>query len=176
MSTRSRRRRLVRPALLVLAFVLVGAGLGVLWAQVVWSPPQGRISAGTWYPLGERALSAQTGGTSTYVALAALGGLVLGGVSAWAASRAELLVLAAVVVGGALAAWLMWQVGTALGPPDPDSVSAADGTRLPGALTVAGVSPFLTLPTVALGVLTVALLVWPSSGLDRSARVGNRSA
>ena len=176
MSAGSPRHRLVRPALVVLAFVVVGIGLGVLWAQVVWSPPQGRISAGTWYPVGEQALSAETGGTSSYVALAALGGLVLGLVSAWAATRAELLVLAAVVVGGTLAAWLMWQVGTALGPPDPDTLAAADGTRLPGALTVAGASPFLTLPTVALGVLTVALLALPSAGLDRSAPLGNRSA
>ena len=152
------------------ASVVVGVVLGVVWAELVWSPPLGRVTNGTWYPAGEQALSAQTGGTASYVLLAAVGGLVLGLVAAVAATRAELLVLGAVVVGGALAAYLMWQVGVLLGPPDPSGLAegAADGTRLPGRLAVVGRSPFLTLPTVALAVLTVTLLVWPSAGLDRS--------
>ena len=163
------RRRLRRPTLVLAAFVVSGVVLGVLWAEVVWTPPQGRVTDGAWYPAGEQALSAQTGGTASYVLLAAAGGLVLGLLSAWAATRAELLVLGAVVVGGALAAYLMWQVGVLLGPPDPASLaaSATNGTRLPGSLAVAGASPFLTLPTIALAVLAVALLVWPSAGLDR---------
>lgn len=159
-----------RPLGVLAAFGLVGAGLGALWSEVVWSAPVGVVQQGRWFPLDERALAMQTGGTSTYVAIAAVGGLVLGVLAGLVAARAELLVLGAVVLGSAVAAYLMWQVGTLLGPPDPVGAArgAVDGTRLPGELTVEGSTPFLSLPVAALTGLAAVFLSAPGAGHRKS--------
>lgn len=166
----SRRALLLRGLALLLSFPAAGVLLGLLWVDVVWSPGEGQVSSGAWYPLDERALSMQTDGTSSYVLVAAIGGLVLGLLVALLSTRAELVGLAVVVVGGALAAYVMWAVGTGMGPADPMSLAkdAQDGTRLPSALTVQGASPFLVLPVVALGVLAITFFLSPEAGRAKS--------
>ncbi|WP_411283002.1 hypothetical protein [Lapillicoccus sp.] len=160
-----------RPLAVLVGLVLAGALLGVLWSELVWTPPPGTVQGGQWFPLDERALSQQTGGTSSYVLVAAAGGLVLGVLAAMAGTRRELVTLAAVLVGGALAAYVMWQVGTWLGPADPAAVAAGepDGTSVPGALVVEGATPFLALPTAALAGLAAVFFLSPAAGRSESA-------
>lgn len=160
------RTTVTRVAGVLVGFVVAGALLGVLWAEVVWTPATGRVVQGRWVPTDEESLAMLTGGTSTYVAVAAVGALVLGLAAALLAARVELGVLVAVLVGSVAAALLMWWVGTALGPPDPATAarSAEEGARLPGPLTVSGVSPFLVWPGVALTALTVVFLASPEAG------------
>ncbi len=163
-------RSLVRAVGVVLVFAVVGVLLGVLWVEVVWSPALGQVSKGTWYPFDERSLSRETAGTSSYVLVAGIGGLVLGLLAAAVSARAELVVLAAVVVGGAVAACLMWWVGTTLGPADPATLAASvrEGTELPGDLSVDGLSPFLVLPTTALAALATVWFLSPEAGRGKS--------
>lgn len=155
--------RLLRPVAVLVAFVLAGVLLGVVWVELAWTAPQGEVAGGTWYPADERSLSRETAGTSTYVVLALVGGLLLGLLAALVAAGRELLVLGAVVLGSAAAAGLMWWVGTALGPPDPTTIApqVPDGTTLPGDLSVSGLSPFLTLPTAALTALVAVFVASP---------------
>jgi len=160
----------LRPVGVLVAFVVLGAGLGALWSEVVWSAPPGVVDQGRWFPLDEQALAMQTGGTSTYVAIAAIGGLVLGILAAVVGTRAELLTLGAVLVGSVAAAYVMWQVGTLLGPPDPAVLArqAADGAPLPGELTVVGTTPFLALPVTALAGLAAVFFLSPDAGHRKS--------
>ncbi len=160
-----------RPLAVLVGLLLAGALLGVVWAQLVWTPPPGTVQGGQWFPLDERALSLQTGGTSSYVLVAAAGGLVLGVLAALVGTRRELATLAAVAIGGALAAYVMWQVGTWLGPDDPVAVAAEkpDGSSVPGALVVEGATPFLVLPTAALAGLAAVFFLSPAAGRGESA-------
>ena len=61
------------------------------------------------------------------------------------------------VVGSALATWLMLQVGAALGPADPRELakSAKEGTHLPAELAVSRRSPWIAFPAGALIGLTL---------------------
>jgi len=148
----------VLEVLAVLAlFAALGAGCGWLWYQV-WDPPMGKAYDGVWFVDGEADLRRVFDGTAWYVACAAGGGLVGGALAALFGRRSPLVTLAAVVVGSALAAWLMLRVGLQLSPADPETLAktAADGTELPGRLTLdGGRSPYLAWPLGSL----IALMV-----------------
>jgi hypothetical protein len=141
----------------VALFATLGAGCGWLWFQV-WDPPMGTVVGGRWYVGGEEALGRVFDGTAWYVVVGA-GGAVVGGVVASVfARRAPVVTLAAVVVGSALAAWLMLRVGLELSAADPETLAktAADRTELPGRLTLeGGRSPYLIWPICSL----IALMV-----------------
>ena len=158
----------LRPLAVLVGLAVAGALLGVVWSELVWTPPPGTVQDAQWFPLDERALSLQTRGTSSYVLVAGVGGLLLGALAALAGTRQELLTLVAVAVGAALAAFVMWQTGTWLGPEDPVAVAAGapDGASVPGALTVVGATPFLTLPAAALAGLAAVFFLSPDAGRD----------
>lgn len=145
-------------ALVVVGAALVGAVCGVLWEQW-WTPPTGLVRDQVWYADvdGVRQLFS---GTGLYVVVGLAGGVLLGAVSAWFFDRVELVTLAAVAVGSVLAAWLMFEVGTALAPPDPAAAAATaqDGTQLPGTLEVEGSGAFLAFPAGALTGVTVVFI------------------
>lgn len=141
-------------------FALLGAAAGWLWF-VLWDSPPGVVADGRWFPdpymPGQQAVF---DAIALYV-LVAIGAGVLGGVvCALLLDRAELVTLAAVVVGSGLAGWLMALVGAGLGPDDPEALArtAADGTVLSGALAVHGVTPYLALPFGALVAVLVMFL------------------
>lgn len=145
------RRLVVQLALVVLVLALAGALAGVVW-EWIWSPTIGVVVDHQWTAGDALGLQHQFSGTGWYVVVAAVAGLVAGIAVTLLTDRIPLLTLAGVVVGSVLAAWLMLQVGTALGPPDPATAarSAADGTRLPDHLAVSGRSPFIAFPVGAL--------------------------
>ena len=122
-------------------FAGVGAAAGWLW-YTLWDAPSGVVAGGAWYT-GEAGLRDDFQGVGWYVTIAVVAGLVLGMLTAWLFDRSELVTLAAVVVGSALAAYLMLRVGTHLSPADPHELAktAQDGDKLKGALRVRSWAP-----------------------------------
>jgi hypothetical protein len=163
MTTAITRRLALQLVLVVAALAAVGALAGVVW-QWVWTPTVGVAMGHHWTAGDAIGLQHEFSGTGWYVVVGAVAGLVAGVAVALLVDRVPLLTLAAVVVGSALAAWLMMVVGTALGPADQDVVAraAADGTRIPMQLTVTGRSPWIALPSGALlGLLLVFIGLSP---------------
>jgi hypothetical protein len=158
--------------------------VGYGWYRL-WDSPPGVAFEGEWYPVptdeGYRSIF---GATATYVLLGAVAGLVLGILAALLARTSELVTLAAVVVGTAVAAWLSYRLGTSLGPPDPAAIAktAQDFEEIPGNLAITGHSPFVAWTFGGLlGVTSTYLL---TSGMAESRRrerqdpawlTGNRS-
>lgn len=157
----------VQAAAVVVLCALVGAGSGWLWFTV-WDPQVGVVLDGVWY-LDEQGLRGDFAATGWFVVIGAVAGVVLGLVSALSLSRSELVTLGALIVGTALATYLMWQVGVHLGPDDPRELAktAQDGDRLPAAMEVSGRSPFLVLPGAALAALAVTYVTVPRRVRDR---------
>lgn len=151
----------------VVAYAVVAALAGWLW-EWWWTPPAGLVYEGAWGLEGAQ-LSRDFDGTGRYVLLAFCAGLVLAAILALTLSHHELAVLAGVLVGSCLAAYLMATVGHALGPADPAALAedAADLSRLPGELRLRGRSPWLAFP---LGSLTGVLAVWLGFTRPRSRR------
>jgi hypothetical protein len=145
------RRWAAQLGLVVAVCAVAGALAGVVW-QWVWTPTMGVVADHEWHAVDATGLQHEFSGTGWFVVVAAVAGLVAGIVAALFFDRVPLLTLAALVVGSAVATWLMVLVGTALGPSDPDSLArtAADGTKLPIQLTVSGHSPWIAFPTGAL--------------------------
>ena len=158
---------LVQAAAVVVLCALVGAGCGWLWFTV-WDPQVGVVLDGVWY-LDERGLRGDFAATGWFVVIGAVAGVVLGLVCALFLSRSELVTLGALIVGTALATYLMWQVGVHLGPDDPRELAEAaqDGDRLPAAIEVSGRSPFLVLPGAALAALALVYATVPRRGRTR---------
>lgn len=166
--TRADLGRMLRQLLVVLA-VTVGAGAvaGLVW-EWLWTPPVGVVQHHRWV-LDEAALRGDFSGTGTYIAVAAVVGVLVGALVALVFDRAELLTLVALVVGSVVAGWLMYRVGLAVGPPDPRELArtAEQGAHLPGQLKVHGRSPFVAFPSGALVGMVVVFL-----GLSRRRPTG----
>lgn len=131
MSASTRTRTVV---LLLVAGVVLGAVAGALW-EWWWTPPEGMAYAGQWY-LNPPGPDVAFGGTALYVAVAIPFGLVLGGLAALV-GRDVLAVTLATLVASTVAAGVMFAVGHALGPADPDAVSvdSADYAAVPSDLS-----------------------------------------
>ena len=164
------RRPAIDAALVLLGFALVAAALGWLWWEL-WGPAAtGKVYAVNnpdpskiWLPdpyeAGERKDFTDI---AIFVLLSGAGGLILGALAAGFVKRKPLFTLAAVVVGSALAAYVMYTVGTSLSAPDPDklALTSPEGKVLPGSIRFPGFSPFLVWPTAALiGSLATNVLV-----------------
>ena len=126
--------RLLRRVLSVLAlFVVGGAAGGVLWERL-WDAPTGLAYQGRWYlePAGP---DFSFEGIALFVLIAFPLGLVLA-VLAGLWRGHETVTVVAVLVSAGIAAAVMYGVGTALGPPDPQALAAGrpDYTPLPGDL------------------------------------------
>ncbi|NPC95367.1 hypothetical protein [Nocardioides sp. zg-DK7169] len=148
--------------------LLLGTGVvaGWIW-EAVWEAPTGVVQDGRWFPVpGESGLRADFSGTATYVLVGVAAGLVVGTVVALVTRGAELLTLAAVVVGSGLGGVVMARVGAALGPSDPREAASGldDGARLLGNLEVSGLSPYGALPFGALLALMVVFLLTAGKG------------
>lgn len=161
--------------MIIVGFVLVAAVAGVMW-EAWWTPPVGLALRGTWVliPSGPDLAFA---GAARYAVVAAPLGFVLGLCCGLLRGR-EAWTLAAVIVGSVAAAFVMFAVGHALGPPDPYVLSAAeeDFTEVPGHLVLSSEpdqpvwwsTAMLAFPGGALSALAMVLLVGtaPSSTTD----------
>ncbi len=168
----SRRASVVQGGVILALFMVTGLVGGWVWWKL-WSPaPAGAVFEKQWYPAATDGLMAEFAGTGWYVVVAIAGGLLLGLVSGMLLDRDEVVTLIAVVVGSAIAAWLMLKVGLHLSPPDPQPIAetAKNGTELPGVLELSGAvnlpgrafdeevrSPMLAFPIGALAGLAIAL-------------------
>lgn len=154
-----RLRSVLRQAGIVLLLcAAVGALAGVVW-QWLWTPPVGVAVNGDWI-LDVGGLTSDFSGTGWYVVVGSIAGLLTGAAAGLLFDHDELVTLGAVLVGSVLAAWVMKEVGVALGPPDPLGVAKAadDYTKIPGSLQVVGRSPWAAFPAGALVGLAVTLL------------------
>ncbi|MGH3336673.1 MAG: hypothetical protein ACRDOZ_12690 [Nocardioides sp.] len=144
--------------IVVAVFAVVGVLAGVVW-EWLWTPSTGVVVDHEWL-LGLAGLRAEFSATGVYVVVASIAGLLVGNLCGLFLDRAELVTLVAVLVGAALAGWVMVQVGQALGPPDPRSLAetARNGTRLPSDLRIVGTSPYVAFPAGATLGLAVVLL------------------
>lgn len=132
-SSGSGGRVLPRILMIVAAFVVGGAAGGVLWERL-WDAPTGVIFEGRWYlePAGP---DFSFEAIALYVMIAFPLGLVLA-VLAGLWRGHETATLVTVLVAASVAAVVMYAVGSALGPPDPQALAAGqpDYTPLPGDL------------------------------------------
>ncbi len=142
----SRRRLAIEVAAILVLSALAGVLAGFLWEKL-WTPPVGIAFQGKWGLDGE-GLSHDFAGTGLYALVAMLAGLLLGAILARVFDSDEVVTLFTVVVGAALAAALMWLVGTTLGPPDPRILarSAVDLEPLLSDLRVQGWGAFAAFP------------------------------
>ena len=133
---------------MLLLFGVGGLLCGGLW-RWLWTPPRGTVASGVWFPTPEGSDFAATG---LYVLVGLGAGLLLGMLIALVTDRRELLTLGLVVAGSLLAGWVMLRVGELGMPADPSRLAprAADGTRLPGTLTITGWIPLAAFPIGAL--------------------------
>lgn len=178
------RGTLIENAAVLLAFALAGLVAGWVWQR--WATPAtGVVLEGTWR-LGVRiegdylvsdgtSYGRAFGVIGTYVVVCAVGGLVLGIVTALVCRRSELVTLAAVAAGSALAAFLCYRIGLSQGPPDPTVAArtADDATMLSGSLAIEQLSPFVAWPLAALLALAVTYLftTGASAGASEARRI-----
>jgi hypothetical protein len=167
----------LRTALLVvLAYVLLGAVAGVVW-ETIWTPPGQVIARHEVFYDSYASLRRVFTGTGLYVVVSAAASGLLALTVTLLTRRRELLVLVLVVVGSALAAAVMWKIGTSLAPADPATLAAHTTKRTPvsGELTVEGKSPFLVWPMTSLLVLSLVFFAWPGHYLARDVRAASTS-
>lgn len=160
------RVALVQAVVIVLVFAAVGALCGLLW-EAVWSPAPGAVLKHEWYPISWYAWQETIFAASAwYVVIGTVAGLVLGALGAWRLDGAELVTLAAVIVGGLVGALLMRTVGLHRGPGDPQvaAQTARDGARLPSELHAPSRWLLLAFPGGALASLGVLYLTVTKRG------------
>lgn len=153
----------------LVVFAAVAAGLGWCWEQW-WQPSIGTVFRREWFPVDAEGrydlagLRNEFAGTAQYVVLALSGGLVLGGLSSVLLAGRELVALVAVLAASVLAAVVMWQVGTALGPPDPQvlALEAGRGATLPSDLSLDSLGALLAWPLASMLGMGSAYLVLPT--------------
>lgn len=134
------RSLLLRVAAVLGLFLVAGAAAGALWERL-WDAPTGLTYQGDWYlePAGP---DSSFQAIALFVVIALPLGLVLAVVAGiW--SDHELATVVTVLVAAVLAAFVMYAVGTALGPPDPQTLAAGkpDYTALPGGLGLTAPDP-----------------------------------
>lgn len=157
---RDLRVALLQAGAIVVVFAVVGVICGFIW-EAAWSPAQGEVVKHVWYPVSwDRAQPTYFAGTGWYVVIGTVAGAIVGALAAWLCDRAELVTLAAVIVGGLLAAYLMRVIGLHRGPGDPQRIAktAADGTKLPSQLTLTNWWMLMAVPGGALATLSVVFL------------------
>jgi hypothetical protein len=161
------RRAVLDFIVVVVAFAAAGSFCGLVW-ESLWPSPEGIVFEHQWY-LQPDSLPLDFSATGLYVVVAVAAGLVLAAVIGLVVERDELVTTVAVLVGSALAAWLMYAVGHRLGPADPRplALKAADYDPLPSDLRIEAHGA-----TMAIGSLHVTLPTAPFLAFPLGAVVG----
>ena len=151
----------------VVLMAAAGVLAGVVWVWL-WTPPTGVVVDHRWVQ-DETGLRGDFSATGSYVAVAAMTGLLVAVLLAVLFDRAEVLTLILVLGGSVLAGWVMYRVGVALSPPGPRDLAGSvdDGTRLPGRLAVDGDSPFRAFPGGAMLGLVIVYFGLSRRRVDR---------
>jgi hypothetical protein len=149
---------------ILVSFLLTGGLCGWLW-EALWTPPSGVAYRHKWV-LDGAGMPRDFDGTGTYFVIAVLAGLLVGLVVSVVFDASAMLTLAVVLAGAALGGYVMWQVGTLLGPPDPATVAkhAEDLAPVPGSLEVHGLGSFLAFPLGAVTGTAAAFFAVPKNG------------
>ena len=155
------RRVAIDVVAILVVFAVAGVACGFLWEHI-WTAPTGVAYQHKWV-LDGGGLPEDFSGTGLYALIAAAAGLVLGLVLTLVFDNDEVASLAAIIVGAVLAAYLMWVVGVALGPPDPHTIArtADDFDPIPADLSVHGKSPWLAFPLGALVSAAAVFFLYP---------------
>lgn len=171
------RSAVARIGAIVVGFLVAGAAGGVLW-EWLWEPPVGVTYQDQWFlePAGPDLSFA---GIALFVLIAFSIGLVLAVLSGLWTDR-ELATVGTVLVAASLAGVVMYAVGSALGPADPQVLAAGspDYTSLPSDLGLTapdrGRAPWHSTAFVALpaGAMTglVGMYLFGSRGFARPPR------
>jgi DivIVA domain-containing protein len=163
----------VRTVLLILlAYAALGAVAGAVW-EAIWTPPGQVVAQHQVFFDSYASLRRVFTGTGLYVLVGAVASALVALVVSLLARGRELLTLALVIVGSAIAAALMLKVGTMLAPGDPASIArhTTQRTLVHGQLTVEGKtlwgvkSPYLIWPMASLLVLALVFFARPTSHL-----------
>ena len=145
-------------AVILVAFLLAGLCAGALWPQLVDPVPVTRVELGL--TTSETALAERFDKDGWYSLLAAGCGLVLGVVlTAWRRTD-EVVTLLSVVAGAFLAAWVSAEVGSMLGPEDPERLlaTAEVGASAPERVRLSSQAPYFMWPVSAL--IGAILVLW----------------
>lgn len=146
--------------------LLTGAGAlaGLVWSHL-WDAPSGVVRSGQWFT-DETGLRASFSGTGLYLVIALITGLLCGVICGLLLARWELVTLVVLVAAALGAGQVMLAIGVSQSPPDPQvlAADAADGTRLPGQLRIAGVVPVVGMPLGVLLGYAVLLISVPKRG------------
>ena len=119
------RGHLIPALLLVVGGAALGGLMGFVW-EWVWTPPTGAAWEGKWY-LDRNGLNHDVDATGWFVTIGLIGGIIYGAVAGKWSRAAPLVVLAATVLGSLVAAWVMYEVGHLIGPPDPHAIARTAG-------------------------------------------------
>ena len=166
-----RIRASINDALVVLAWSAVTA----LIAAVVWwrlTPLAEYTRTADNASMGEQELARQVNADGWFFVIAGVAGLLSGLVLHLWRKRDPVLMVVLVALGGLLSAWIMAQVGLALGQDDPAKTlpEAAVGDRIPLQLKVQATGIYVTWAVGAL-IAALGLLFF---GPDRSTEVHGR--
>ncbi len=156
-------RGLARDAAVVVGTLLaIAVVAGLVWPQLVDPVEFVRTQQGV--VTDEVALAQQFDDDGWYVVLAAVGAALAGGVlTAWR-SRDPVATVLLLVAGAAAAAWVMAQVGTAVGPPPPSTAlaDASPGATAPGQVEVHALAAYFVWPIAAL--FGAVVVLWTRRG------------
>lgn len=131
-------------------FAVLGVLGGVLWEAV--TPLAAFTRVGDDGIMGEQELARQFSASGWYVVIGVVGGLISGFALVLWRRRNPVLMVVLLTLGGALAAFVMAQVGLALGPEDPQQVlpTVDVGDKVPLQLAVEGFGIYFTWAIAAL--------------------------
>lgn len=132
------------------SLIVLGLLCGVLWWLLFEPAMFTKLKSGA--TMGETQLIKRFNADGWYAVIAAVAGLLSGGVLTWWRSRDFLFTVVLLVVGSALAAAVMAVVGHLLGPPDPKAALAAAkvGAKVPVDLSVTAKATYLMWPVSVL--------------------------
>lgn len=166
-----------RAIVVLVLFMVAGAGAGVLWERL-WDAPAGMTFQGEWFlePAGP---DVSFGGVALFVLIAFPLGIVLA-VLAGLRRGHEVATVVTVLLAAGLAGIVMYAVGSSLGPGDPQAlaVGTPDFTPISGDLELTAPdgegAPYRSTALVALpaGAMTglVAMYLFGSRGMARRPR------
>ena len=157
-STASSRGLRADTALVLGVLLLLGLAAGLVWPQLVDPVVFTRTADGI--VSNEVALAEQFDADGWYVVLAATAGVLAGVVLTLWRDRDPVATVVLLLLGSCLAAWVMKEVGTALGPPDVRGVlqDAGVGTTAPDRVAVRATAAYAVWPMATL--LGAVAVLW----------------